>query len=55
MFKYTSLREQVINERRKNELLQAQALKQASDIDYIAMMADIDIGTDKTEEIYDEQ
>lgn len=50
MFKYTSLRDQIIEERNKNIVLKAQADKNASDIDYIAMMSDIELETDEQEE-----
>ena len=41
MFKYKSLEQQLIDERKKNAVLKAQAEKNAADIDYIAMMSDI--------------
>ena len=50
MFKYTSLRDQIIEERNKNIVLKAQADKNASDIDYIAMMSDIELDTGETED-----
>lgn len=43
MFKYTSLKEQLIEERRKNAALKEQTEKNTSDIDYIAMMNDIEL------------
>lgn len=55
MFKYTSLRDQLIEERNKNIALKAQADKNASDIDYIAMMSDIELDTGETEEDQIEQ
>ena len=56
MFKYTSLRDQIIDERNKNVVLKAQSDKNASDIDYIAMMSDIDLEIEEDNlegEIYD--
>ena len=50
MFKYTSLRDQLIEERNKNIALKAQADKNASDIDYIAMMSDIELDMGETED-----
>lgn len=58
MFKYTSLKEQLIEERSKNAALKTQTDKNASDIDYIAMMSDIELDNsenDETEEYDDEQ
>lgn len=53
MFKYKSSREALIEERKKNEMLTAQAIKHTSDIDYIAMMADIEL--ENEEETNNEQ
>lgn len=55
MFEYVSLNKQIINERKKNARLQAQLEKAVGNIDYISMMADIDLDLDETEEIFDEQ
>lgn len=55
MFRYTSLKEQILLERQKNVVLKAQADKNASDIDYIAMMSDIELDADETEEDQIEQ
>lgn len=58
MFKYTSLKEQLVEERKKSTLLKEQTDKNASDIDYIAMMSDIELDsgeTDETEAENDEQ
>jgi hypothetical protein len=49
MFRYKSIREQLFDEKRKNEKLQAQVEKANADLEYIAMMADIDIEEDETE------
>lgn len=43
MFDYKSLSQQLVIERKKNAALQAQVDKSTSDIDYIAMMSDIEI------------
>ena len=52
MFRYMPLKEQLMEERKKNAVLKAQTDKNASDIDYIAMMTDVelDTGSDETEE-----
>lgn len=57
MFKYTSLKEQVLIERQKSVAIKAQAEKNAADIDYIAMMNDIELDSesDETEVDDDEQ
>lgn len=55
MFKYTSLKEQILLERKKNAILKAQADRHAADIDYIAMMSDIELDSGETEGDADEQ
>lgn len=55
MFRYIPLKEQVMEERRQNAALKAQTDKNASDIDYIAMMTDVELDTDETEEDENEQ
>lgn len=55
MFEYKSLKQQLIDERNKNIVLKAQADKNASDIDYIAMMSDIELDAGETEEDQIEQ
>ena len=55
MFRYKSLGQQLIDERNKNVVLKAQSDKNTSDIDYIAMMSDIELDTGETEEDQIEQ
>lgn len=55
MFEYKSLKQQLIDERNKNVVLKAQSDKNASDIDYIAMMSDIELDAGETEEDQIEQ
>lgn len=43
MFGFISAREQLVKERQKNAAMQAQIAKANSDIEYLAMMADIDM------------
>jgi hypothetical protein len=49
MFRYKSIHEQLFEERRKNAKLQAQIAKANADLEYIAMMTDVDIEEDETE------
>lgn len=56
MFRYKSLGQQLIDERNKNVVLKAQSDKNTSDIDYIAMMSNIDLEIEEDNlegEIYD--
>lgn len=48
--KYIPLKDQLIKERQKNALLRAEARKNAADIDYIAMMCDIELEVDEQAE-----
>ncbi len=48
--KYIPLKEQVINERKKNTALQDKVRKNNADIDYIAMMCDVELENDLAEE-----
>lgn len=43
---YTTLNEQFISEKTKNEELMARIGKQSADMDYIAMMCDIELETE---------
>lgn len=45
MFKHRTIHEALIEERKKNEALKAQTVRNASDIDYIAMMTDVELET----------
>ena len=49
MFRYIPLKEQVMEERRKNAALKALSDKNTSDIDYIAMMCDVELDIDNNE------
>lgn len=40
---YLSLKDQLLRERQKNAALTADAAKNAADIDYIAMMCDVEL------------
>lgn len=50
MFGIKTMREQLVEERRKNAALQAQIIKANSDIEYLAMMADIEMEQDDDEQ-----
>lgn len=50
MFGIKTMREQLVEERRKNAALQAQIIKANSDIEYLAMMADIEMEQDDEQE-----
>ena len=43
MLKYKNIKEQLEEERRKNAALQAELIKKSSDIDYLAMMCDVEL------------
>lgn len=49
MFRYIPLKEQVMEERRKNAALKALSDKNTSDIDHIAMMTDVELDIDNNE------
>lgn len=55
MFAYKSLEQQLIDERKKNAILKSQTDKNAADIDYIAMMNDIELEADEWEDGENEQ
>ena len=50
MFGFISAREQLVKERQKNAAMQAQIAKANSDIEYLAMMADIDMEQETDEQ-----
>ncbi len=45
MFKYKSIKEQLREERTKNEQLRAAQIKNEADTEYIAMMCDVELET----------
>ena len=51
MFKFKSTKEQLIEERKKNAVLQSALAKTNADIEYITMMTDVEL--EETEEIED--
>lgn len=50
MFGFISAREQLVKERQKNAAMQAQSAKANSDIEYLAMMADIEMEQEDDEQ-----
>ncbi len=54
MFKYQSIQKQLIEERKKRESLYAEVIRNHSDMDYIAMMTEVELeaeGGTKDEQI----
>ena len=47
--KHLALKEQLRIERKKNEALQAELLKNKSDVDYIAMMCDVELESENSD------
>lgn len=47
MFGYKSTKEQLLEERRKNAQLQAALDKTSADVEYIAMMTDVELDDDE--------
>lgn len=50
MFGFISAREQLVKERQKNAAMQAQIAKVNSDIEYLAMMTDIEMEQEEDEQ-----
>lgn len=53
--KYISLKQQLLQERQKNAALSAEAAKNTADIDYIAMMCDIELETSDEEAVVNKE
>ena len=51
MFHFKTLREALIQERRRGEILQSSQQQSKADIDYIAMMCDVELETEETQEV----
>lgn len=52
--RYVSLKDQLFKERQKNAALRAEAAKNAADIDYIAMMCDVELENTEENGMHDE-
>jgi hypothetical protein len=52
MFKHKNIQEQIVDERNKNEAMLSQILEILADMEYIAMMTDVDLeeGDDEDEQ-----
>ena len=55
MFRYKSIKEQFLKEKRKVAILTSQNIKQQSDIDYLAMMCDVELEVESKEGQENEQ
>lgn len=51
MFKFKTISEQLIDERKKNQVLSVKLEKVLSDMDYIAMMCDVELEEENDEQI----
>ena len=51
MFKYKSINDQLIEERNKNTLLNMQLAQAQANIDYIAMLTDIELEEEVSEDV----
>lgn len=51
MFKFKTISEQLIEERKKNQVLSVKLEKILSDMDYIAMMCDVELEEGNDEQI----
>lgn len=51
MFRYKTLQERLVEEHRKVELLQSSQQQSKADIDYIAMMCDVELETEEIQEV----
>lgn len=49
MFKFKTTKEQLIEERRKNAVLQSALAKTNADVEYIAMMTDVELDEEMEE------
>ena len=54
MFGYKSIREQLLEERRKSARLEAALVKTNADVEYIAMMTDVEIEDDEEMEVQED-
>ncbi len=51
MFRYKTLQERLVEERRRVELLQSSQQQSKADIDYIAMMCDVELESEELQEV----
>ena len=50
MFLYKSVKDQLVEERKKREAAEAKLNKASADVDYIAMMCDVELETEANDE-----
>lgn len=55
MFAMKTIKEQALDLRRENVRLKAELEKTTADVEYIAMMTDVELETEETEAMEDEQ
>ena len=55
MFAIKAIKEQTLDLRRENAKLRTELDKTSADVEYIAMMTDVELDTDETEEDENEQ
>lgn len=55
MFKYISIKKQIIEERNKNAVLRSTNAELTANVDYIAMMCDVELDNDDNTEATDDE
>ena len=55
MFGYKSVREQLVEERRKNAELEAYRQKDRADLEFVAMMTDVELDEDEETEVQEDE
>lgn len=55
MFKYVPVSKQVRKLQNENQALKADVIKQAANLDYVAMMADVDLPDEDESEVVDNE
>lgn len=55
MFKYTPIAQQARELQKQNAELQSMVNKQAADIDYVAMMTDVELPEEKEQEVKNDE
>ena len=51
MFRYKTLQKRLVEERHRGEILQSSQQQSKADIDYIAMMCDVELETEEIQEV----
>lgn len=55
MMTYKSISQESVEQRRTNEALAAKAAKNAADVEYLAMMADVELDSGEESEVMDDE